>query len=248
MVLADWEIVFLLAKGEIIVTPLIDAEQIGASSIDLRLGTEFRIIRRLLKSHFDLAIPQERVRHEVKAYTEVIHLPVGSPFVLHPGEFALATTLEYLKIPNYLAARIEGRSTWGRVGLQIHSTAGFVDPGFEGTLTFELHNLGKLPLPLYPGVRISQLSFHRCGSAVTPYTKKSGAKYARSTGAMDTMFYEDYEYKVIRSMLEAAKSSDDGPLVLVDSRSGEHGAEGAFAEAGSGIQQQGNQGNKGATQ
>ena len=205
MVLSDWEIVFLFAKGEIIVTPLIDAaEQIGASSIDLRLGTEFRIIKRLLKSHFDLAIPQEKMRHEVKAYTEVVHLPVGSAFQLHPGEFALATTLEYLKIPNYLAARIEGRSTWGRVGLQIHSTAGFVDPGFEGTLTFEFTTWGSSRCRCFPALESRNCSFHRCGSAVTPYTKKSGAKYARSTGAIDTMFYEDYEYKVIRSLLETA--------------------------------------------
>jgi dCTP deaminase len=200
MVLSDWEIVFLIAKGEIVITPLVDAAaQVGASSIDLRLGTEFRVIKRLLKSHFDLQVAKEKVKQEVREYTEVVHLQVDSPFVLHPGEFALATTLEYLRIPDYLAARIEGRSTWGRVGLQIHSTAGFVDPGFEGTLTFELHNMGKLPLPLYPGVRISQLSFHRCSPAVTPYSKKAGAKYARSTGVKDTMFYEDYEYELIRS-------------------------------------------------
>ena len=200
MVLSDWEIVFLIAKGEIVITPLVDAKaQIGASSIDLRLGTEFRVIKRLLKSHFDLHVAKEKVKQEVREYTEVVHLQVDSPFILHPGEFALATTLEYLRIPDYLAARIEGRSTWGRVGLQIHSTAGFVDPGFEGTLTFELHNMGKLPLPLYPGVRISQLSFHRCSPVMTPYSKKIGAKFARSTGGKDTMFYEDYEYELIRS-------------------------------------------------
>lgn len=200
MVLSDWEIVLLIARGEIVITPLIDVEsQIGSSSVDLRLGTEFRVIRRLLKSHFDLDVPNEKMREEVREYTEVVHLREDCPFILHPGEFALATTLEYLRIPDYLAARLEGRSTWGRVGLQVHSTAGFVAPGFEGTLTFELHNMGKLPLPLYPGVRVSQLSFHRCAPVIVPYSSKPGAKYAKSTGAKDTMFYEDYEYGVIRS-------------------------------------------------
>ncbi|HQU46625.1 MAG TPA: hypothetical protein PK867_27710, partial [Pirellulales bacterium] len=109
-----------------------------------------------------------------------------------------------LEIPDDLAGRLEGRSTWGRVGLQIHSTAGFVDPGFEGTLTFELHNMGKLPLPLYAGVRISQLSLHRCGGALEPYVSRPDAKYARSTGARNTMFYQDYEYDVIRSFGDGA--------------------------------------------
>ena len=201
MVLADWEIVFAIARGEIVITPLINVErQIGASSVDLRLGTEFRVIRSLMRSHFDLSMPPEEMREVVRQYSEVVHLNPSLPFFLHPGEFALATTLEYIKIPSNLAGRLEGRSTWGRVGLQIHSTAGFVDPGFEGTLTFELHNMGRLPLPLYPGVRISQISFHRCQPAVTPYTAKAGAKYARSTGAKDTMFFQDYEYEKIRKI------------------------------------------------
>jgi dCTP deaminase len=197
MVLADWEIAIAIARGEIIITPLIDVEaQIGASSIDLRLGTQFRVIRRLMRSHFEL-LEKERMRQEVREYVEVVHRTPDSPFILHPGEFALATTLEYIKLPPNLAGRLEGRSTWGRAGLQIHSTAGFVDPGFEGTLTFELHNMGKLPLPLYPGVRVSQLSFHRCNPVCAPYARKAGAKYARSTGAKESMFFEDYEYGLI---------------------------------------------------
>ena len=206
MVLSDWEIVFAIARGDIVITPLIHAEeQIGASSVDLRLGTEFRVIRSLMRSHFDLSVPKDQMKEEVREYTEVVHLGPSSPFVLHPGEFALATTLEYIRIPNYLAGRLEGRSTWGRVGLQIHSTAGFVDPGFEGTLTFELHNMGKLPLSLFPGLRISQMSFHRCEPACKPYISKTAAKYAKSTRAQDTMFYADYEYERIRMLYLPAK-------------------------------------------
>lgn len=197
MVLSDWEIAHALATGNIVITPLLNVDaQIGASSIDLRLGTQFRVIRTLLRSHFEL-LPKDAMLEEIREYIEVVHIAPGSPFVLHPGEFALATTLEYVKLPGNLAGRLEGRSTWGRAGLQIHSTAGFVDPGFEGTLTFELHNMGKLPLPLYPGVRISQISFHKCSPVCSLYAEKEGAKYARSTGARDSMFFDDYEYQML---------------------------------------------------
>ncbi len=202
MVLSDWEIVQALLDGKIIITPLLNAKkQIGASSVDVRLGTEFKLIRIVKQTHFDLSVTVEEIREQVREYTEVIHVEPMNPFILHPNEFALASTLEYIILPNDIAGRLEGRSTWGRVGLQVHSTAGLVDPGFQGTLTFELHNMGKLPLPLYPGVRIAQISFHRCQPVSESYIEKSGAKYARSTGTKDAMFYEDYEYKKIQNFI-----------------------------------------------
>jgi dCTP deaminase len=121
------------------------------------------------------------------------------PIVLHPGEFALASTLEYICLPTTLAARLEGRSTWGRLGLQVHSTAGFVDPGFEGILTFELNNLGKLPLMLFAGIRIAQICFYTCAPTTIPYKRIPGAKYAEKTGSVSSMFFEDYEFAVIRA-------------------------------------------------
>lgn len=199
MVLADWEIAQALRDRKIVVTPIINAEvQIGSSSIDVRLGTEFKLIRTVKQTHFDLSLPKEKIKEQVREYTEVIHIEPMHPFILHPAEFALASTLEYIKLPGDISGRLEGRSTWGRAGLQVHSTAGLVDPGFEGSLTFELHNMGKLPLTLFPGVRVAQLSFHRCASVVKPYLKKSEAKYARSTGIPDAMFYLDYEYDLFR--------------------------------------------------
>lgn len=202
MVLSDWEIVQALMKEEIIVTPLMNAKkQIGSSSIDVRLGTEFKLIRTVKQTHFDLSVPIEQIKEQVREYTEIVHVEPMQPFILHPGEFALGSTLEYIVLPNNIAGRLEGRSTWGRVGLQVHSTAGLIDPGFHGTLTFELHNMGKLPLPLYPGVRVAQISFHRCLPVSEIYVDKSGAKYARSTGTKDTMFYEDYEYNQIQKFL-----------------------------------------------
>lgn len=202
MVLSDWEIVQALLNGEITVTPLMNAKkQIGSSSIDVRLGTEFKLIQIVKQTHFDLSLEPGQIREQVREYTEVIHVEPMQPFVLHPDEFALGSTLEYIILPNNITGRLEGRSTWGRVGLQIHSTAGLIDPGFEGTLTFELHNMGKLPLPLYPGVRIAQISFYRCESVTETYVNKNGAKYAKSTGTKDTMFYEDYEYQQIQKFL-----------------------------------------------
>lgn len=199
MVLSDREIVDALLKGEIIVTPLMNAEkQIGSSSIDVRLGTEFKLIRTIKQTHFDLSLPKEEIRRQVQEYTETVHIKPLEPFFLHPGEFVLGCTLEYIVLPNNIAGRLEGRSTWGRVGLQVHSTAGLIDPGYEGILTFELHNMGKLPLPLYAGVRIAQISLHRCTPVAQSYATKSGAKYAKSTEIRDTTFYEEYEYQQIQ--------------------------------------------------
>lgn len=201
MMLVDWEIIQALLNKEIIITPLMNAQkQIGGSSIDVRLGTEFRLVRIVKQTHFDLSVPREQIKEQIREYMERIHVEPLQPFVLHPNEFALASTLEYLKLSDQIMGRLEGRSTWGRVGLQVHSTAGLIDAGFEGILTFELHNMGKLPLPLYPGVRIAQIILYRCKPVAEKYVDKSGAKYARSTGIRDTMFYEEYEYQQIQRL------------------------------------------------
>jgi dCTP deaminase len=198
MILSDIEIIRELISGKLIVTPLLNGvKQIGSSSIDIRLGTEFRYIKTSKQTHFDLSLPVEKIRKQTEEYSEVVHIKPMESFILHPDDFVLASTLEYFVIPSYLAGRLEGRSTWGRTGLQIHSTAGYVDPGFEGGLTFELHNMGKLPLPLYPGIRIGQLSFQRIKKVNTLYVNKKGAKYGRTTGTKSSMFFEDYEYGVI---------------------------------------------------
>ncbi len=176
-------------------------KQIGSSSVDLRLGTQFKIIKITKQAYFDPSKDIEDIKKEVLNYTENIHIAPMEQFILHPKEFVLASTLEYIKMPTNLAGRLEGRSTWGRVGLQIHSTAGFVDPGFEGILAFELYNAGKTPLPLFAGVRVAQISFHECLESTTPYSKKSGAKYSKSTDIVDALFYKDPEYKIIQKYI-----------------------------------------------
>lgn len=198
MVLSDREIIRELLIGKLKISPITNAnEQIGSSSIDLRLGTEFRYLKVVKQTHFNLEGTVEQIENQIEQYSEIVHIQPLEPFILHPGDFVLASTLEYIVLPSYLTARLEGRSTWGRVGLQIHSTAGFVDPGFQGSLTFELNNLGKLPLPLYPGTRISQLSFHKILNAVRMYSDKEGSGYANSTRTKGSKFYKDYDYQNI---------------------------------------------------
>jgi len=178
-ILNEREIISRLSKGDLVITPIINyRRQIGPTSIDLRLGTEFRIFKVSMFTHLEPKEKKEIVKNKVIKYTEKVKLQMMNPFILHPDEFVLASTLEYMKLPLDLAGRLEGRSSWGRIGLQIHSTAGFVDPGFEGILTFELQNVGRVPILLYAGLRIAQICFYNCKTTAIPYTKKIESKYA----------------------------------------------------------------------
>ncbi len=199
-VLNESEIMRALASEELTITPMIDpGDQIGPTSVDLRLGFEFGVFNVAQRTHIDPLLDPVEIEQQVATYLQIVHVVPMEPFVLHPGEFVLAATLEYLKLPTNLAARLEGRSSWGRVGLQVHSTAGFVDPGFEGSLTFELQNVGKGALCLFPGLRIAQLCFFRTSGTAIPYPEKHGSKYARSLGAVGSQFFKDPEFKAIRA-------------------------------------------------
>ena len=190
-------------ERRIIITPLLKPEeQFGPTSVDLRLGTDFQVMRRTNLTHLDLLKNPEDLSREVQQHMEHVKVKPTEPFILHPGEFALASTLEYVKIPLDLAARLEGRSTWGRLGLQIHATAGFVDPGFSGALTFELSNVSNIPLPLYPGVRISQICFFLSSTTHLPYGKKRFTKYSGKTTTASSAFFKDPEYARIREALK----------------------------------------------
>lgn len=187
----------------IIITPIINPEeQFGPTSVDLRLGTDFQIIKRRNITHFDFIKDPVEISNDVTEYTVPVKTDSTEPFVLHPGEFALASTLEYIKVPLDLAARLEGRSTWGRLGLLIHATAGFVDPGFCGALTFELANVGQIPMPLYPGVRISQICFFESKATKLPYAEKKYTKYSGKTTTAGSAYFKDPEYSRIRKSLD----------------------------------------------
>ncbi|HEX2292767.1 MAG TPA: dCTP deaminase, partial [Gaiellaceae bacterium] len=130
--------------------------------------------------------------------TELVEMEDGAPFILHPGEFALASTLERIRLPDDLVARLEGKSSLGRLGLLIHSTAGFIDPGWDGHVTLELSNVANLPITIYPEMKIGQLSFVQLTEpAETPYgSGELGSKYQGQQGPTPSRYYENFRERV----------------------------------------------------
>jgi dCTP deaminase len=179
MILSDRDLLQRIRSGDIVVEPLDDPElQIQPASIDLRLGNTFRVYQLPHVACIDLRDPQS-----VTHYTEEIVIPDGEGFILQPGEFALGSTFETIGVPSDLVARVEGRSSIGRIAIVVHATAGFIDPGFQGEITLELSNLGRCAVKLYPGMRISQVVFHTMTSpAERPYGAQRGSKYQGQKG------------------------------------------------------------------
>lgn len=162
MVLSDRTIREALSEGRIVIDP-VDFCDIQPSSVDLHLGADFQVFRNSRYPYIDPGRDQAGLTERVAASTE-------EPFVLHPGEFALGTTVELIALPDDVVGRLEGKSSLGRLGLLIHSTAGYVDPGWEGRLTLELSNVANLPIVLTPGMKIGQISFSQMTTPVDrPY-------------------------------------------------------------------------------
>ena len=155
-----------LKKGELVLTPLLSAKQIGDASVDVRLANQFIVFRMHTFGHFQIAHDSTSIRRMQERHV----VQYGKPFVLHPGMLALGSTLEYVKLPNNLESQVEGRSSWARLGLEI-ATATSIEPGFQGVVTLELSNVGTIPLELFPGVRIAQLVFRTATpEVVRPYS------------------------------------------------------------------------------
>ena len=187
MVLNDGSIRREIEAGRLKVDPF-DPDLIQPSSIDIRLDRYFQLFHNTRQPYIDLQKPTEEI-------TEAIEVPAGEPFMLHPGEFVLAQTLEYIELPHDLVARLEGKSSLGRLGLVIHSTAGFVDPGWAGNLTLELSNLSRLPIQLTYGIPIGQISFFRLEApAERPYGDPAvGSKYHGQTRPTASRFHLNFE-------------------------------------------------------
>ena len=185
-VLSDRDIRSELESGRVVVAPY-DAADLQPSSVDLHLDRSFRVFRNNRYAFIDVRAPQPDL-------TEMIKVTDDEPFILHPGEFVLGQTLEWVELPDDLVARLEGKSSLGRLGLLIHSTAGYVDPGWKGNLTLELSNVAKLPIALYFGMRIGQISFFRMSSPVErPYGSKGlGSKYQGQSEPTASAFHEDF--------------------------------------------------------
>jgi dCTP deaminase len=183
--------------SRLIVTPLLDPKQIGPASIDLRLGSDFFVLRRAQGPGLD---PGTDDQAEVEALQERVRVPLGEPFWLHPQQFALGATLEYLRMPPHLAAYVLGRSSWGRVGLLV-ATAVMVQPGYTGTLTFELVNEGDSPIALYPGLRVAQLAVHTLEAETNEPYNLSGPKYSSPTGPQATrLAWDRAEIEKVRNL------------------------------------------------
>ncbi|RMD58734.1 MAG: dCTP deaminase [Nitrospirae bacterium] len=181
LILSDRDIRKYLEEGKIKITPLPDLSvHLGACSIDLRLGTEFCIFEHSRYPYIDL-----KGNFKVEDIMKKIHIPEDEPFIMQPGEFVLATTIERIEIPDDLVGRIDGRSSLGRLGLIIHGTASTFDPGWRGKATLELSNIGNMPLALYPGMRVCAFTFEKLSSAAeVPYYKKTTCKYLDQDGAV----------------------------------------------------------------
>lgn len=187
MVLSDRDLKIALKSGKIKITPAPDLEvQLGSCSIDLRLGNTFRIFESGIHGVIDF---QKNVNHE---FTKEITVAKRQPFIIQPGDFVLATTVEKLELPDDLLGRLEGRSSIGRLGIIIHSTAASIDPGMRGHITLELANMGKLPVALYPAMRICSVSFEQLTSAAdVPYYQKKSAKYLEQVGPGESKIDEE---------------------------------------------------------
>jgi dCTP deaminase len=185
-VLSDRDIRTALEAGEIAIKPY-DANDLQPSSVDLHLDRSFRVFRNNRYPYIDVRSPQPDL-------TELLTVADDEPFVLHPGEFVLGQTLEWVELPNDLVARLEGKSSLGRLGLLIHSTAGYVDPGWKGNLTLELSNVANLPIALYFGMKIGQISFFKMSSPVDrPYGSPSlGSKYQGQSEPTASAFHRDF--------------------------------------------------------
>jgi dCTP deaminase len=184
MILSDRTIREAIDAGRIVIDPF-DPACVQPSSVDLHVDSQFRVFANSRYPYID-------VKEEMPDLTELVEVKPDEPFILHPGEFVLGSTLERVGIPNDLVARLEGKSSLGRLGLLIHSTAGYVDPGWDGYLTLELSNVANLPITLYPGMKIGQISFFMLTTeAEVPYGS-AGNKYQGQRGPTPSRFFKDF--------------------------------------------------------
>ena len=186
MLLSDGDIRKEIASGRITLEPW-DPEMVQPSSVDVRIDRYFRVFENHRYPHIDPAEEQPDL-------TRLVETPGDEPFILHPGEFVLASTYEVVTLPDDVSARLEGKSSIGRLGLLTHSTAGFIDAGFSGHVTLELSNVATLPIKLWPGMKIGQLCFFRLTSpAEQPYgSGASGSRYQGQRGPTPSKSYQNF--------------------------------------------------------
>jgi dCTP deaminase len=187
VVLSDRTIKRLLDEGRIEIDPY-DPALLQPSSVDVRVDRFFRVFHNARYPYIDVKQPQEDL-------TELVEVDEETAFILHPGEFVLGSTLERVRLPDDLVARLEGKSSLGRLGLLIHSTAGYIDPGWDGQVTLELSNVANLPITIYYGMKIGQISFVQLSEpADSPYGAAGvGSKYQGQRGPVPSRYWKNFE-------------------------------------------------------
>jgi len=187
VVLSDRDIRAAIASGRIGIDPF-DPAGVQPASIDIRLDRYFRVFRSSRHAYIDLARPLDDI-------TELVEVAEDEKFILHPGEFVLGSTRERIRLSDDVVSRVEGKSSLGRLGLLIHSTAGFIDPGWDGHVTLELSNVANLPITIYFGMKIGQVSFVQMTEpAETPYGAGSlGSKYQGQQGPTPSRYWKNFE-------------------------------------------------------
>jgi dCTP deaminase len=186
LIFSDRSIRDAIEGGVIVIDPY-EPSFVQPSSVDLRVGNGFRVFVNHRYSQIDPRAPQSDL-------TQLVEVDAEEPFMLHPGEFVLGSTLERVKLGDDVVARLEGKSSLGRLGLLIHSTAGFIDPGFEGHITLELSNVATLPIAIYPEMKIGQISFYQMTTAADfPYgSPELGSKYQGQSGPTASRSHQDF--------------------------------------------------------
>ncbi|MFN8051457.1 MAG: dCTP deaminase [Acidimicrobiales bacterium] len=187
MILSDRTILEAIDSGRIVIDPF-DPAKVQPSSVDLTLDHRFLVFRNHTRAVID-------VKEDLSDLTELVEIDPDKAFMLHPGEFVLGSTSERIGLPEDLVGRIEGKSSLGRLGLLIHTTAGFVDAGFDGCITLELSNVASLPITLYPGMKIGQISFLQMTTAAdVPYgSGELGSKYRGQVGPTASQYWKNFE-------------------------------------------------------
>jgi dCTP deaminase len=187
VVLSDRSIKAEIESGRLVFEPY-EPAMVQPSSVDVRVDNQFRVFHNARYPFIDVRRPMDDL-------TELVEVARDQPFILHPGEFVLGQTLERVRLPDDLVARLEGKSSLGRLGLLIHSTAGFVDAGFEGNLTLELSNVANLPITIYQGMPIGQISFMRMdGPVESPYgSRETGSKYQGQAEPTPSRFHLNFD-------------------------------------------------------
>ncbi len=185
MILPDHEIRKLLKEGRIVIRPIDEDTQVQPAGVDLRLGNEFRVFK-------STCLPYIDTRKSPENYTDLIEIEDNKQFIIHPGEFVLATVKEYIKIPGDLMGSVDGRSSLGRIGIAIHATSASINPGWEGRFVLEMTNIGRAPVAVYPGMRIAKLTLHKLSSpAERPYGSRGSEKYYKQDRISQSRIYSE---------------------------------------------------------